>query len=278
MLRKFIIMAVVTLMAVPAMGQALECQTICNPKQGDFQIGIVTGQSNFFTGNHSFYLLPDDDTRYGVIEDVGISTDQMQSYFNLGSLGTNSMINMIGIKASYFIFDRWEINGMFGMNMDLTPKKDFVEGDFSVPDMPIPQYNYVEGETNHLFYAEVGSNYRFKMNNPKISPYVGVFGGFQMARVEAMHPYTGETNSEGDDIELFRASYRAGQAYAIRSGIMAGIDYLLSPGLIIGIEIAPAAYQYSVVDIRPQGFENFTAANHSIKIFSQPRLKFGFRF
>lgn len=274
-------MAVVALMTVPMWGQSTGSAVPYAPKKGDVQVGVLIGPSTYFSNTHNNYLLPKEDTYGefdGLISGVGVTGDQMRSYFNLGGLNQNSITNMIGISASYFVFDQWELTAMFGMNINLTPKKDFVEGDYSIPDMPIPSYGYILGETQHLFNLEVGSNYRFKPDNERFSPYIGAFCGFQMARVEAMYPYTGETTADGDPIELYRASYRAGQAYAIRSGIMAGIDYAVAPGMYLGIEVSPASYQYSVIDIRPTGFGPFQAANHTIKIFSQPRLKLGFRF
>lgn len=277
MLRKFIIMALVMLMTLPALGQSADTYVNYAPKKGDVQVGVLIGPSTYFLGDHNYYLLPQADEN-GVISEVGVTGDQMRTYFNLGSLNSNTVTNMIGVNFSWFALDQLEFTAMFGMNINYTPKKDFIEGEYIVPDMPIPSYQYVLGETNHLFNVEVGLNYRFITGNERISPYIGAFCGYQMARVEAMYPYTGELSSEGDPIELVRNSYRAGQAYSIRSGIMAGVDYAVAPGLIIGLEVAPASYHYSVIDIHHIGYQAFQTDNHHIKIFSQPRLKLGFRF
>lgn len=282
MLKKLHIMILVLLIAVPAAAQQGKADIPYAPQKGNFQINMLFGSSSFFntdfSGDGYYYLLPSDVQSDGSIRDMGLDGSEMKYVFNLGKLNENNASNMLGVNASYFILDNLEITAMFGMNINLTPKKDYVEGDFTVPDMPYPNYKYVLGETNHLFNLEIGLNYRFKLRNERISPYIGAFCGYQMARIETVYPYTGEVNAEGEPMELFRNTYRAGQEYTIRSGIMAGIDFAVAPGFIIGFEVAPASYQYSVVDVRPTGLTAFQADNHTIKIFSQPRLKLGFRF
>jgi hypothetical protein len=280
MLKKLYIMIFVSLLAVSLQAQQGGQNIPYAPQKGNFQVDMLIGPSSFFfQSNYSglSYLLPSDVQNDGSIEDMGLDGNDMKYYFNLGSLNTNTLSNMIGVRGSYFILDELEINAMFAMNINLTPKKDFVEGDFTISEMPIPNYKYVLGETNHTFNVEMGLNYRFKLPNERISPYIGAYAGFMMARVETVYPYTGETLS-GDPIELYRSTYRAGQEYAIRAGFMAGIDFAVLPGFIIGLEVAPASYQYSVVDIRPTGLSPFQADDHFIRIFSQPRIKFGFRF
>ena len=62
-------------------------------------------------------------------------------YLNLGSWNNNSLVNIIGLQGKYFLTDRWDVNLMFSMNIGVTPKKDFIEGDNSVSDMQIPASN-----------------------------------------------------------------------------------------------------------------------------------------
>lgn len=304
MLRKIIIMAMVALMTVPALGQSEAPAVNYAPQQGDVQVGVLFGTSNYFLTNH-YNLLPGQVRgQEPILDDAqGMDNSSMRSYLNFGNVGSNSSTNMIGVTASYFLFDWLEFTGMFGMNINLTPQKDYVEAEYinqnygngatnrnpSITDLISPSYEYLDAESQHLFDLEIGSNYRFTVANGRISPYAGLFCGFQMARVEAYTPYTGNTVDDsdvadgsslahGDPTEIYGPSYRAGQAYGIRSGIKAGIEYAVMEGLILGLEVAPVLYQYSVVDIRPTGYSPWQADNHRIRIFSQPRLKLAFRF
>mgnify|MGYP000113862374 CR=1 FL=1 len=59
------------------------------------------------------------------------------------------------------------------MNINLTPKKDYVEGDGSVPDMVIPAQSYINAQATNNWYVSVGSNRYFKVSNPRIHPYLG---------------------------------------------------------------------------------------------------------
>ncbi|MEI3448333.1 MAG: hypothetical protein V8Q99_09705 [Bacteroides ovatus] len=62
---------------------------------------------------------------------------RLNRYLNIGSLNNNSLVNIAGIEGKYFVSDNWDVNFQFSMNVSLTPKKDYVEGDNSVPDMII---------------------------------------------------------------------------------------------------------------------------------------------
>lgn len=258
----------------------LTAQNVYAPKAGEVQASLIIGSSTFFNqdGFSGYdYLLPADDGSSIGFGDGNQSADPAL-FLNLGDMNGNSIVNMVGIRFGVFVSDHFEVNALFGMNINITPKKDFLEGDFSVPDMAIPDQQYIVGKTNHLFHIELGSNYYFLTKKNRVQPYLGIVAGFQMARVEAVYPYTGETNTGGDPIELTRGSYRAGQAWAIQGGIMAGVDYMVSEGLAIGFEVSPALYQYSMMELHPAGMEVYRAAHHNIKLLTMPRLKLAVRF
>lgn len=279
--RKISITIIALLLALPGLAQS-STKLSYAPQQGDFQATLLFGSGSFFnntwSGNYE-YLLPSSLSPSGNIGDVGLSDSDFRYYLNPGDLNTNNVANMIGVNFSYFIFSNWDVSLMFAMNLNLTPGKDYVEGDYSVDNMPIPGMKYISASITNAYTVEVGSNYRFTVGNERISPYVGGFAGWQMARITASYPYTGETmDSDGEPIELYRNDYRAGQEWAIRAGAMAGVDFAVAPGLILGFEVSPVAYQYSMVSIHPSGLTPWRAVNHSIKFFSQPRLKLGIRF
>jgi len=48
--------------------------------------------------------------------------------------------------------------------------------------------------------------------------------------------------------------------------------------LVLGIEVRPAAYRYSRIQIKPAGMAPYEAGHHNIQAFAMPSLKLGFRF
>ena len=272
----------ITILALLALSVPVKAQTyaIEQPKFGDMQFTLLLGSSNFSLYNETYglsYLMPYGNYGLDDQSNIGFGSDPLV-FLDLGSMNSNSIVNSIGIRYSYFVHKRFDVNVMFGMNINATPKKDFIEGDFEVPDMPIPNADYVVGRTNHMFYVQLGTNFYFLPDNPRISPYIGVVFGYQFARLETMLPYTGEEDAYGDPIELTTPSYQAGQSWAVQGGFVAGIDYSVAPGLILGVEVFPAMYQCSVMELHPSGMTPYRAINHDVKILTMPRLKLAFRF
>ncbi len=232
------------------------------PKKGQWQVSVLLGSGKFFNENTS-YLLP--------------------KFTNTESLNNNSLVNIAGIEGKYFLFDNWDINFQFSMNISLTPKKDYVEGDNSVPDMIIPAQSYINAQMTNNWYTSVGSNYYFKTRNERIHPYVGGALGFQMARIETTEPYTGDTYKDSDDSEelpsqVYTAGSKAGQMYGLKVAAVAGIEYSIAKGFIFGFEMHPLAYRYDLIQICPKGFDKYNVSHHNIKIFEMPVVKLGFRF
>lgn len=179
------------------------------PKKGQWQVSAVIGNNQMFNQNME-YLLP---TYYTYsnwngsgnasfnnpvgLGDVYLDSDNMSNdpgiYLNLGNLNSNSLVNLIGIQGKYFLTDRWDVNLMFSMNINATPSKDFIEGDYTVPTMPIQDYKYVEGRIENAWTVAMGSNYYFNTKNERINLYVGGVLGWQMGRIATTSPYTGET-------------------------------------------------------------------------------------
>lgn len=229
-------------------------------------------------------------------------------YLNLGDLNSNSLVNLIGIQGKYFLTDRWDVNLMFSMNINATPSKNYVEGDYTVEELPIMSSKYTEGRISNAWNVAVGSNYYFNTKNERINLYVGGLLGWQMGRIETTTPYTGETvkgddviyvtdptnpdyESEfnfygpnydpeiaGESVQLYTPNSRAGQIFGLKVAGVAGIEYSLSPGLILGFEVQPVAYRYDHIQICPKGQAAYKVGHHNINFFATPNLKIGFRF
>lgn len=270
------------------------------------------GSNSFYNENTGSYLLPRYNNLGGAVglpnggtggnigeNDFdgldGLNSGYLNDYLNISGFNGNSLVNILGLQAKYFFSDCWDINFSLGFNINVTPKKDFVEGDYSVPDMVIPAQKYINAQASNNWYVNVGTDRYFKTRNARIHPYVGATVGFQMARIETTEPYTGkfvydssladpetpagETDEDAYvEQQVYLAAGKVGQMFGIKGALVAGIEYSLTPGLILGFEFQPAAYRYDVIQIAPQGFDKYNVSHHNIKLFDMPVLKLGFRF
>ena len=259
------------------------------PRKGQWQVSLVLGNNGtFYNENATYSLLPDFSNTEGMVGLPNGNTDasgDLNYLLNISGINNNSLVNIAGLQAKYFITDEWDINLSFGMNISLTPKKDFIEGDYeTVPDMIIPAQKYVNAQMTNNWYLSVGTDRYFRVSNPRIHPYVGAVAGFQMARIETTEPYTGEVYNDGTDegeglpTQLYVAAGKAGQMFGIKGALVAGCEYSLAKGLVVGLEFQPVAYRYDVIQLCPQGFSKYSLGHHNVKLFEMPVLKFGFRF
>ncbi len=309
MLNKLCILLLGVLLVVPAMAQQKNGNsdnTSFAPKAGQWQVSAVIGKNTMFNQNLT-YLLPSHwsgtEGNISFDKDLGIGntdnkfshdSDSPGAYLSLGNINSNSLVNLIGLQAKYFVTDRWDLNLMFSMNINATPSKDYIEGEYEeeYKNLPIQAHEYIEGKMQNLWSTSLGSNYYFNMKNERISLYLGGVLGWQMGRIKAVLPHTGYTILDEDlkidptdpeeDIEMpletYVPSVRAGQIWALRSGVVTGIEYSIAKGLVIGLEVQPFAYTYTHFHIASSGQGNYHAGNHNIEFLATPNFKFGFRF
>ena len=260
------------------------------PRKGQWQVSLVLGNSGqFYNENTSYYLLPQysyDQGEIGLPNGGTANSGDLNPYLRISGLNDNSLVNIAGLQAKYFITDCWDTNLSFSMNISVTPKKDYVEGDYeTVPDMIIPAQKYVNAQATNNWYLSVGTDRYFKTSNPRIHPYIGAVAGFQMARIEVTEPYTGETydddqtdDEDGLPTQVYVAAGKAGQMFGIKGAAVAGVEYCIAKGMMIGLEFQPVVYRYDVIQICPKGFDKYNVSHHNIKLFEMPVVKFGFRF
>ena len=297
MVKKLCTLLLLALMSAPILAQTVsskQCDGVMfAPEKGQWQISVfLGGNNNFYYENTNSYLLPTN-THTGTMNSnngtVGLpngssnNSGNLNSYLQINGLNGNNLTNILGFEAKYFVSDCWDINMQFSMDINLTPKKDYVEGDYEVSDMIIPAQRYINAQMTNNWYAAVGTNRYFKVSNPRIHPYLGASVGFQMARIETTEPYTGDMYNDKDGAEdmptqVYQSGTRAGQAFGIKGAGVAGSEYSVAPGLVLGFQFQPVAYRYDVVQICPKGFETYNASHHNIKIFDMPVMKLGIRF
>lgn len=314
MIKKLCILFLSALAIVPSMAQYGNSKDDASfrPKKGDWQVNLNMGAGQFFNElNGMNYLLPTylNGSPYNStnVPDLGLSggntvnqSKDLGIALDLGAaFNDNSIVNIASIQGAYFLTDRIQLNAFFSLDMNVTPKKDYMESAYYEKNDPLnlPGYKYMEGRVSSKWMLGVGGNYYFPTRNERINLYAGGMVGFQMGRVETVTPYSGEmiednvTDDEGQEdgeqlegesgkepIELFRPTNKAGTVWAIRGALVTGIEYSIMKGMILGFEVQPAAYNYTVLRIQPQGMASYNAAHHNIRVLACPSLKIGFRF
>lgn len=317
MIKKLSTILLAACMAAPSMAQTFGSNdggVLFAPQKGQWQVSMFFGGSSTFYNENTQFLLPRFTNATGSVglpNGGTIDSGNLNRYLNISGLNNNNLTNIVGFEGKYFISDCWDINMQFSMNINLTPKKDYVEGDYTVEDMIIPAQKYINAQMTNNWYVSLGSNHYFKTANPRIHPYLGAAVGFQMARIETAEPYTGETlkdlpddtdnglgsevggdlgnvgdipgidNSQDSDelpMQVYLSGSRAGQMFGIKAAGVAGIEYSLAKGLVLGFQFQPVAYRYDVIQICPTGFDKYNTSHHNIKLFDMPTLKLGIRF
>lgn len=249
-----------------------------SPKAGQWQVSMVAGNSGFLNEDFNSYLVPDVSNTGGSVGLPNSGTDasgDLNGYLNIS--GFNAGYKVLGLQGKYFITDHWEVNASFGMNIDLTPSRDYIEGDSTVPDMVIPEYQYINAQSTHNWYVTAGASRYFKIRSPRVHPYVGAAFTYQMARLVTSEPYIGE-DEFGDDLHLYQSGMNIGLVQYIKGALVAGVEFSLVQGLVVGFEFQPFSYRYDVVQMAPRNYGVFSANHHSIRIFDMPALKLGIRF
>ena len=315
MIKKLYTLLVLAFMSAPLLAQTIGSNdgVIFAPQKGQWQVSMFFGGGNKFYNEKQMYeLLPNFTNTGGSVGLPNGSTStsgDLNTYLNIDGLNGNNLTNILGFEGKYFLSDCWDINLQFSMDINLTPKKDYVEGDNSVSDMIIPAQRYINAQMTNNWYVGVGSNHYFKTSNPRIHPYLGASVGFQMARIDTVEPYTGDTYNDSDSdtgitvpgeddatnvpgignmededglenlpTQVYMSGSRAGQMFGIKAAAVAGIEYSLAPGLVLGFQFQPVAYRYDVIQICPKGFDKYNASHHNIKLFDMAVLKLGIRF
>lgn len=297
-MKKLCILLLSGILAVPAMAQTGGNASFA-PKAGDWQASLNLGSGQFFNEyNGMNYLLP----TYGSTT-LGLSSGNTTSqsadpgvYLNLdSSFNSNSIVNIASFQGAYFLTNKLQINAFFSMDMNITPKKDYLESTYSYEQeledgsgsqddpLNLPSYKYIEGRVSSKWMAAIGGNYYFTTKNERVNAYLGALVGFQMGRVETVRPYTGETVydptiGESGPVELYYPSQKGGSIYGFRGSMVAGVEYNVSAGLLLGFEVQPVSYCYTLIRIQPQGMASYDASHHNIKGFAFPMLKLGIRF
>jgi hypothetical protein len=253
-----------------------------------FQISLQLGNGFMFEQETS-YLTPkySSNSEFGLGDGAAGQSNDPGTYLNIANIGENNIMNMAGISFAYYIADGIDINMSFGMDLRSTPKHDYLEGIEDNDNKRIIQgNNYVEGQLKHNWMLNVGGNYHFTTSNEKVDFYVGAKAGFQHGMIETTTPYThldygyllNSIDNENEYEVVYAPRTGSGQINCITAAVVSGINYSLSEGLTLGVEFAPYAFQYSLLEVCPQGSKVFQADHFANRFFASPMLTLGFRF
>ena len=275
------LIAVLTVASLGAQPAERSGSAVYAPRAGQVQVSAVLGSGLYFDYLDNLTpLLPS----YMPGDELGIDPTQkgVGYYLQMGSLDKNPIVNLAGIQGKFFVTNRFALNAMFAMQIDVTPQRDYIEGINleSSGLLDLGGIQWVEGRLTDKYLVNVGADYYFNNCNGRLFPYIGVLGGFQHARVQAFLRYTGievPTETGTDPIELYALDNRAGEAYAISGAITAGVEYNFLPGMNIALEVRPFNYYYTAIRMYADGQE-YNAYEMQFKFFAFPQLKLGFRF
>ena len=265
-----------------------------------FQMSLQLG-NGFMFEQKTNYLTPNysNGAKFGLGSGNAGQSDDPGAYLNIANIGESSIVNLAGIKFAYYLTDGIDINMSFGMDLRSTPKHDYLEGVQSQNTTIIQGNQYVEGQLKHNWMLNIGGNYHFTTSNEKVDFFVGAQAGFQHGMIETTTPYTdldyqymisnmaGSYDADGNQASVakpneYEVVYAprtgAGQINCITAAIVSGVNYSLSEGLTLGVEFAPYAFQYSLLEVCPQGSKVFQADHFANRFFASPMLTLGFRF
>lgn len=259
---------------------------------GEKEVTLILGNNTMFQSNSETYLLQPyhyetpSSTGLGVAgvdeKDANQSADP-SVYLNLSNLGSNSLLNMVGVQGRYFILSNVDVNMTFGMNISMTPQRDYEQFEDETTLnynslMAAPAHRYIQGRVKSSLMTSVGGDYHFQVGkNGHLNAYTGAQFGYQLARIQTNTPWNGREDyvASGD---AYREQTEAGQVWAVKASLVGGMAVETNLGLVFGIEVSPFAYQFSAYEIGPKGYEKFTAGHHNLTFFSNPQVKIGFRF
>ncbi|MFR9649257.1 MAG: BT1926 family outer membrane beta-barrel protein [Rikenellaceae bacterium] len=279
MLKQIILSLILTLSCATLMaqGQSLN-SSFSTDRKGKWEVSLIMG-----SGNYLNEALMDEDILlpgYDGLTDLGIDSDP-SLYLSSDSYNYNSIANIAGLEFGYFITNNIQVTASVSATIGSTPSVDYIErvqiGD-EVSMLDIPAYNYLEGRIDQRCIASVGANYYIDTRAPRISLYFGAECAYSYASLETSLPYTGEVDEDGLSTAIYQSYVSGGYAQTISGVTVAGIEYLLTENLTLGVRFSPISYTCGMIMLCPQSYGNYGVTHNDVKIFSFPKVKFGFRF
>jgi outer membrane protein W len=273
MTKKILLLALLGVLVMPLQAQrAVSFRSSYAPEAGNYQVNLLLGKGFFYTADGVLLIRQN-------AEAVGEGlTSDLPAYLTLSDPNSNSLVNMIGVEAKYFITDQIAVSLSGAGYINNTPWREAADPVVTNDITILPKYVNIDAQLKTRIVANVGGQYYFSVGNERIHPYAGIIGTFQFASLSAQSTYAGfdDASLEADKRD---AGVRTGQLFGWAASAIAGIEYSLLPGLVVGFEIKPFSYYYSGLSLFAQpGLDAMTGENQDCTIFAQPVFKIGFRF
>jgi outer membrane protein W len=240
------------------------------PAAGDITGAILLGRGNYL---NSGLAVP-------ASANLSWTVPGTAPYNNTLDPNSNDITNMVGAEVRYFLMDNIALKLSGGAIIRNTPSQTNVPGfvDSNTNNAAwIPAYAAVQADNRVDMNINLGGEYHFTSKYSRLFPYAGVTIPFYYARQSYYDP-TINLNG-GGNISIVDVGVRSAEIVGFGGQLVGGVDYYLMEGFYFGFEIKPVSvvYAYSVKSPGP-GLEAGEAENTAWSFFSQPFLKFGFRF
>lgn len=237
------------------------------PSAGDFTGSILFGKALFFDLSLD---VP------GPIQAGSTVSGSSPTAYRIVS-DMNDAANMIGGEARYFILDNIAVKLGAAAIFRNTPDQPNAPAPNVTPGsiQTIPNYAAVEAENETYITVNLGGEYHLNSDYERLFPYVGANFPFHYGRYTVFDP----TVTGGANPTIIDLGQRSAEILAFGFQAAAGVDYYLMEGFYFGFEIKPISFLYAYgTQIPGPGLEERQAETTTLSFFTQPFLKFGFRF
>lgn len=248
-----------------------ESSRFAAPVKGDITASILFGRGNVLTDG-LVNTMP-------AGSNINWSVSGYTPYANMISANYNDAANMIGAEVRYFLSSKIALK-MSGLGIiRSTPSQGNIPGVID-PDSPnatwIPAYDAVVANDKINMHLNLGGEYHFTTSIDRLQPYLGLNSTFSYGQLSAYDPTIEEI---GDELVIVDVGMRTVELIGFGGAAVAGVDYYLMEGFYFGMEIKPVNYLYSYNSKNPgPGLEALEAKTNTFSFFTQPFLKFGFKF
>lgn len=185
----------------------------------------------------------------------------------------NSLLNMIGVEARYFLSSRIAVKLSGAAIFNTTPARESLSG---VPNA-IPEIEAVSAEERIDLNFIPGVEYHFPVKSKKLSPYSGLALPIIYGRHSVNNPNITVNDSSSLEGDVFGA--RKAAIFGLGSQLYSGVDYYFNNEIYLGAQINILGSTYTTVEKSSgNGFDISQTENVQINFLTQPVIKVGFKF
>ncbi len=198
----------------------------------------------------------------------GSSAYTPPTYVTNYSSTSNSLTNMVGLQAKYFVSEALAVKFMGGGYTSITPGKLDAPGVISPggydPQTDVPTYNEVMEVRNNTYMTIFGADFYTTRKNTSL--YGGVEGAFRYS------------NASTESVLEYSAGASVLEAWSYHGAITLGGEYNSDGGFFVGVEVRPFLCSYTGTTIQPIPGSSKQSENLTFGFFTYPMLHIGVNF